>query len=273
MLTVASIAHAKEPMSTIRSKDGTSIAYAKSGHGPPLVLVHGATADHTRWAPILAPLEQRFTVYAVDRRGRGASGDAAGYAIEREFDDIATLIDSIGEPVVLLGHSYGALVSLEAALRTKNVRKLVLYEPPIPAGLPIYPPGAIERIDALLATGNRAGAVTAFFREVAGMPPAELALIQSLPNWPARVAAANTIARELHAAVRYHFEAARFEWLEVPTLLLLGGDSPPYFKAAIDLVRWALPHSRVVTLAGQQHVAINTAPDMFVREVTAFLAE
>ncbi len=75
-------------METITSKDGTMIAYQRSGTGPPLVLVHGTTADHTRWVPILPALEQHFTVYALDRRGRGGSGDAEQYVIEREFEDI-----------------------------------------------------------------------------------------------------------------------------------------------------------------------------------------
>src|SRR5207253_10380171 len=117
-----------------KSKDGTRIAFARSGDGPPLVLVHGTTADHTRWAPILGELEARFTVHAMDRRGRGGSGDAQDYSLEKEFDDIVAVVDSIGEPVHLLGHSYGALCSLEASLLTKNIRKLVLYEPPIATG-------------------------------------------------------------------------------------------------------------------------------------------
>src|SRR5215469_8607944 len=126
-------------METITSKDGTMIAYQRSGTGPPLVLVHGATADHTRWVPVLPAFEQHFTVYALDRRGRGGSGDAEPYALEREFADIVALVNVIEEPVFLLGHSYGALCALEAARRTAHVRKLVLYEPPIPAGIEIYP--------------------------------------------------------------------------------------------------------------------------------------
>lgn len=98
-------------MNRIISKDSTPIAYQQSGKGPPLVLVHGTTADHTRWAPVLQPLEEHFTLYALDRRGRGESGDADAehYSIEREFDDVAAVVDSIGEPAYLLGHSYGAL--------------------------------------------------------------------------------------------------------------------------------------------------------------------
>ena len=137
-------------MSTFTSGDGTQIGCEKSGAGLLLVLIHGTAADHARWAPVLPALRERFTVYACDRRGRGGSGDGPSYAMEREFEDVATVVDGIGGPVDLLGHSYGALCSLEAATRAKNLRRLVLYEPPIPAGMPITPPGVIDRLQALL---------------------------------------------------------------------------------------------------------------------------
>ena len=116
---------------SVTSKDGTPIAYWRSGDGPPLVLVHGTAADHHRWTPVLPAFEQHFTVCAVNRRGRGGSGDSSDYAIEREFEDMAAVVDSLGEPANLLGHSYGALCALEAAPLTRHVRKLVLYEPPM----------------------------------------------------------------------------------------------------------------------------------------------
>jgi pimeloyl-ACP methyl ester carboxylesterase len=152
-------------MDTITSKDGTPIAYRRSGKGPAFVLVHGTAADHGRWRPVLPALEERFTVYAVDRRGRGGSGDAEGYAIEREFEDVAAVVDSIGKPANLLGHSYGTLCALEAALHTRSVRKLVLYDPGIEvAGQEIYPHEVIERLEALLGAGDRDGVVFAFSR-------------------------------------------------------------------------------------------------------------
>jgi pimeloyl-ACP methyl ester carboxylesterase len=260
-------------MKQVKSKDGVAIAYAQSGHGPPVVLVHGTTADHARWAPILPALEAQFTVCAVDRRGRGGSGDSPEYSIDRECDDVAAVVDSIGRPAALLGHSYGAICSLEASLRTRHIRKLALYEPPVPSGVQINPAGAIERLEALLDQGDRAGVVTNFFTQIVHMPPAELKLLQSLPNWPARVAAAHTIPRELRADETYRFDAARFKDMRTPTLLLLGGDSPALFRAAIETVHRALPQSRVVVLPGQQHTAINTAPELFARELLAFLRE
>ena len=142
-------------MQTIYSRDGTLIAYQRSGQGSPLVLVHGTTADHTRWTPVLPMFERYYTVYAVDRRGRGESGDAEHYTIEQEFDDIVAVVNSIDEPVHLLGHSYGAICSLEAARRTTRVKKLILYEPPIPTGIEIYPHEVVNRIQVLLDAGKR----------------------------------------------------------------------------------------------------------------------
>ena len=113
----------------VTSKDGTPLAYWRCGEGPPLVLVHGTAADHSRWGPVLPAFEERFTVYAVDRRGRGGSGDSDEYAVEREFEDVAAVVDSLGEPVNLLGHSYGALCALEAALLTRNVRQARALRP------------------------------------------------------------------------------------------------------------------------------------------------
>jgi pimeloyl-ACP methyl ester carboxylesterase len=124
------ITKSENDMETIKSNDGTLIAFRKTGSGPPLVLIHGGTADYTRWNPVLPELEQKFTVYAVDRRGRGRSTESGEYSIQREFEDVAAIADATGEPVYLLGHSLGAFISLEAALLTKNIRKLILYEPP-----------------------------------------------------------------------------------------------------------------------------------------------
>ena len=96
-----------EKFEKVVSEDGTPIAVWRSGAGPPLVLVHGTAADHTRWAPVLPALEERFTVLAIDRRGRGPSGDADDHALEREVQDVAAVIDWAGNGVNVLGHSYG----------------------------------------------------------------------------------------------------------------------------------------------------------------------
>jgi pimeloyl-ACP methyl ester carboxylesterase len=129
MLYGQPVADAAAVLRHVSSTDGTRIGYRRSGEGPPLVLVHGATGAHWSFRFLVPTLVDRFTVYAVDRRGRDESGDRAEYAIEREFEDVAAVVDSIDEPASLLGHSYGATVALGAALVARNLHRLVLYEP------------------------------------------------------------------------------------------------------------------------------------------------
>ncbi|MCL4263064.1 MAG: alpha/beta hydrolase [Anaerolineae bacterium] len=261
-------------METILSQDKTPIAYQRGGSGPPLLLVHGAVADSTRWAPVLPLLEAHFTVYAMNRRGRGGSGDTHEYAIQREFEDIAALVDAINEPVNLLGHSFGAFCSLEASLLTSHVNRLILYEPPPPGIKGTLSSEVAATLQALLDAGDREGVIRTFLLKVAQVPPAELELLRSLPAWAGRVAAAHTILREIIALEQLPlFDPARFKTFKIPTLLLLGGDSPPLYREIIEQIHSALANSTTVILPGQQHVAMNTAPDLFVGEVLAFLTE
>ncbi|MDD7937727.1 alpha/beta hydrolase [Actinomycetospora lutea] len=254
----------------VTSRDGTPIAWWRSGEGPPLVLVHGTSADHSRWAPVLPALEQHHTVCAIDRRGRGASGDATDYALEREFEDLAAVVDALGEPATLLGHSYGGLCALEATLLSRNVRALVLYEPAI--GMAAARPEVIERLETLLRAEDRDGVVATMGREVAGVPPEVVAATRSLPVWQARMAAAHTIPRELRATEAYRFDAERFRELPVPTLVLRGDASPADYRTAVEAVDEALPDSRIVVMPGQGHVAMDTGTDLFTAEVLRFTA-
>jgi pimeloyl-ACP methyl ester carboxylesterase len=258
---------------TVASADGTPIAYWRSGDGLPLVLVHGGFDDHNVWAPVLPAFEERFSVYAVDRRGRGGSGDGTGHSLESEAEDIAELVESIGgqEEVNLLGHSYGGLCALEAARRTTHLRRLVLYEPAVPAGIAFFPPGVIERIETLVGEGKPEEAGTVFVRDVAKLPPDVLELLRDDPSWPASVAAAHTLPREMRAVEGYVLDLAHLRGLQTPTLVLLGGDTLPSIKAAAEAVDEALPNSRMVVMPGQGHVAMNTGIELFTTEVLRFL--
>jgi pimeloyl-ACP methyl ester carboxylesterase len=259
-------------MRKFASRDGTVLACDESGQGPPLLLVHGTGGARQRWQPILPALNRHFSVLTLDRRGRGGSGDGPAYAIEREFDDVAAIIDGLDEAAYLLGHSYGALCSLEAALLTRNLKKLVLYEPPLPLpGFDIQPAGVADEFARLLDGDDREGILVTFMTRVVRMPPEELVLFKASPAWPARVAAAHTLPRELQAHQRYRFEPERFASLRVPTLLLLGGASPPFFAASVAAIHDAVRDSRVQILPDQQHIAIDTAPEAFAGAVLDFL--
>lgn len=255
----------------VTSRDGTSIGCMRYGSGRPLVLVHGTSGDHTRWAPLLSTLEQQFTVYACDRRGRGLSGDGADYSLEREAEDIVAVVEGIGGSVDLLGHSHGAIVALEAARRTTHIRHLVLYEPPIVTSEQFVPREFVASLQSLLAAGRREDLVIEFLEKGPRMPADQLARMRAMPAWQGRVAAAHTIPREIVATSDYRFDQDAMSTMRTPTLLLAGGASPPPFRAAIDALHRALGASRVVVMPGQQHVAMDTAPELFLRELLAFL--
>lgn len=182
------------------------------------------------------------------------------------------MVDSIGEPVNLLGHSYGGLCAFEAALLIRNVNKLVLYDPGIEvAGEEIYPREVIERMEAMLEAGDRDGVIVTTMREVAGLSPETVEYMRSLPVWKARVDAAHTIPRELRAVKGYRFEPQRFGDLKAPALLLSGGESPVALRKAVEAVDEALPDSRIVVMGGQGHSAMDTGTNLFTAEVLSFL--
>ncbi|MGH2754655.1 MAG: alpha/beta fold hydrolase [Actinomycetota bacterium] len=255
---------------TVTSPDGTTIAYRRSGTGPPLILVHGTAADHTRWRPVVPILREQFSVCVLDRRGRGGSGDTEPYAIEREYEDIVAVIGTFGSPVSVLGHSYGGICALGASLLASNLDRMVLYEPPVRSSGTL-PPGLVDRLEASLAAGRPEEALVAFCTEVLRMTPAQLESFRALAAWPARVAAAHTLPRELRTADAYRLDGSLFAANQTPTLILEGGESPAFLRASTAAVHDVLPNSSIVVMPGQQHVAMDTAPDLFTKLVVDFL--
>ena len=167
----------------------------------------------------------------------------------------------------MLGHSYGAICALEATLLTAGVRRLVLYEAGIGA---LTPAGFTDRLAGLLAQGRHEDVVTTLL-DFVGVTAEQLKLMISLPSWRGRVAAAHTVVREVRAHDNYRIDLGRLAALRVPTLLLAGGDSPPDEAASTAMLAAVLPGAGVVTMAGQGHVAMSTAPELFATEVLRFL--
>ena len=259
-------------MHSVRSRDGTPIAFWRSGEGPALLLIHGATADHTTtWRRVISAFERNFTVYAMDRRGRGGSGDAKRYTLQHEAEDIRAVVDSIGTSVNVLGHSYGALCALEAALLTTSMRRLILYEGVPLRGTELYEPGIVAKLDTLLERGDIDGMLTVMYRDVAHIPPDEVDLLRSQRDaWAIRLGNAATLPRELRCEEGYTFDPPRFVSMTTPTLLLVGGDSPLREREHARGLAGALPDARVGVLPGQRHIAMHTAPELFVEEVMRF---
>lgn len=263
--------------SRVVSRDGTQIAYWTSGDGSPLVLVHGAPADHTRWRPLLPYLEDHVTIHAMDRRGRGGSGDGGPYGLEREYEDVAAVIEAVaavfGQPVDVYGHSHGAIVAFGAATLTRNLRKLVLYEGwPVPdPSIYALPVEVMNRINRLLAEGDPDGVVEALFRAVEDVSDEDMAALRSAPSWPGRVAAAHTLPREILGETRARLVREQAARIGVPVLLVIGEASTDPAKAEVDTVAAALPDARLLVLAGQQHIADILDPETFARHLLEFL--
>lgn len=265
------------PTRLVPSADGTSIAVFTSGRGPDVVLVHGATADHTTFRVVRPLLEARFTIHSIDRRGRGASGDATTYTIEREFEDVAAVAEAVaagtGGPVDVVGHSYGGRCALGAALRSTAIRRVVSYEgAPAPVEDSYQPDGLRDRLRAQLAAGDRATALETFMTEVVGMTATDLERFRADPVWPARVAAAPTILRELEAETAPAGSLEALGRVRQPVLQVLGGASLPPFHVATAALDARLPDGRVVVIDGARHAAHHTHPEAFVAAVNEFLA-
>lgn len=267
------------PSRFVVAPDGTRIAVFSTGAGSPLVLVHGATADHTTWRTSGPLLAARHATHAVDRRGRGASGDGPGYAIEREFEDLAAVVDAIAaesrQPVDVVGHSYGGRIGLGTALLTANLRRLVVYEgaPPPTVGRGYQDEGVLGRIEALVRAGDRDAALATFMGEVVGMPEAELAAFQADPIWARRAAAVETTIRELRAEVSPAASLDALGRVRQPVLQVLGGGSSAVFGEATRALDARLRNGRVVNLAGARHAAHHTHATAFVSAIEAFLAD
>jgi pimeloyl-ACP methyl ester carboxylesterase len=252
----------------VRTPEGVEIACEVSGQGPPLVLVHGAGSARWGFSFLRPLLESRYTVIAIDRRGRGDSTDGNGYAVEREFEDVAAVVRAAaadGAEPLLFGHSYGALVSAGAAALIEGLPRLVLYEPPM--GGVLADPALIERWAAAIAEGDRDGVVSEFLREIGGYTAAELEEIQVSPIWELRKAVAHTLPRELHAEAEFDLDALALAALELPVLMLVGSESPKWAKRSTDAYARALPNATVRTLEGQGHGAVAAAPELVAAEL------
>jgi pimeloyl-ACP methyl ester carboxylesterase len=259
--------------STVYSKDGTLIAFESRGFGPPLLMVHGSTVNRSRWGGIIDTLQRYFTLHLMDRRGRGDSGDAQDYAIEREFEDVAAVVEAIGQEVSVLGHSYGAICSLHAARVAKQIDKLVIYEPPMRvagARLP-FADDLQARLDASLTAGDRQAVLETFLREVVMVNEVDLANLKQSRSWAIRLSTAHTLPRELRAASALTFHPEEFQIVTIPTLVLKGNLSPAMMRAAARMTHKALPHSRLEILRGQGHAAMSSGPEEFLRKVLPFL--
>jgi pimeloyl-ACP methyl ester carboxylesterase len=256
-------------MSQVISKDGTVIAYERSGHGPALILVDGALCSRAfgpmpKLAPLLAP---HFTVYVYDRRGRGQSGDTRPYAREREIEDVGALVEEAGGSAFVVGLSSGGALALEAAASGLPVQKVVAYEPPY------IDDGSGDRhereLQRAIAAGDRGGAVKYFMRTMVGVPAPFVVLMQLMPwVWPKVKAVAHTLPYDAAVMSEFKVPVARLASIKVPTLAMHGTKTDGRLVRATRAVADAVPGSTYRTLAGQTH---NVSPQVLAPAVVEFL--
>jgi pimeloyl-ACP methyl ester carboxylesterase len=259
-------------MNQVISKDGTAIAFDRSGQGPTVILVGGAfqyRAIDPPTAQLAALLAEHFTVFHYDRRGRGESGDTQPYAVEREIEDLEALINEAGGSAFVFGMSSGGVLALDAAARGLAITKQALYELPFNSGDEQARQGAehyTRQLRALLNEGRRGDAV-ALAMTTWGAPPEAIAGMRQTPIWPLFEAVAPTLAYDDAIMGDGSAPTARLASITVPTLVMDGGASPTFMRNAAQAAAQALPNTKRRTLEGQTH---DVAPQVLAPVLVEF---
>jgi len=259
---------------SVVSADGTRIGCEVGGTGPPLLLVHGSTADRSRWATVRDALAARFTLHLMDRRGRGLSAaEAPGpYALAREAEDVAAVLAAIGPGALVLAHSYGGTCVLAAVAGGGGAppARLLIYEPAFGTAVgPVFPAAALDAVEAAIVRDDPEAALETFFADVLLLGPGEIDAMRGTPAWRMRVACAHTLAREAREANAF---APAGGDVGAPVRFLLGTESAPPLVRSTMAAHASVPGSSVRELPGQGHAAMDTAPERFVGEVAEWLS-
>jgi pimeloyl-ACP methyl ester carboxylesterase len=258
-------------MKTIQSKDGTTLAYDVYGSGPALILISGATCFRS-FEPVLYDAKvfaEEFTVYNYDRRGRGDSGNTLPYSIEREVEDIEAMIDAAGGTAYVYGHSSGAILALEAAMRLGDkVSKLVMYD------LSYVHDEADQNefkelsqgLYALLDNDENEKAISLFLEGI-GIPKEVIAGMQQSPQWATMIALAPTLAYDTTLASDLP-PIERASRLTTPAQIIVGEESPATIHEVANQLIEAIPNVKYTKLAGQDHMA---NPEVVLPVLSSFL--
>lgn len=255
-------------MESIRSKDGTTIAFDRTGHGLALVMVMGAFCNRFSTTDLAGAMDAGFTVYAYDRRGRGDSGDTGEYAIEREVDDLAAITAvaaEAGDVPFVYGHSSGAALALEAASRGVAMQKLAVYEPPYTDD--DGPTSSFaDELRELVAAGRRNEAAERFLT-LTGAPVEMIEQIKASAYWPNMQALAHTLPYDIALCNGGSAPVERFARIDVPTLALAGRASPTWAAEAARVIASVVPGGKYRVLDGQDH---NVADEAIASVLTDF---
>ncbi|MGZ3861386.1 MAG: alpha/beta fold hydrolase [Flavisolibacter sp.] len=257
-------------MEIVISKDGTPLAYERSGKGPAVILVDGAFCSKN-FGPMqkLAPLlSKHFTVYTYDRRARGNSGDTKPYAVAREIEDIDALIQLAGGSAFLFGISSGAILCLQAAASHLNIKKLALLEPPYVGNHKGQrPENTTERLKELIAQGKKGAAATYYLRKVIGVPAIIAFLLRFTPNWPKMKANANSLPYDAALCGNFTIPVEQIASITISTLVIDSEKSPKQLRTAVQNVALVLPKGKRISLKGTIH---DVPPKILVPALVSF---
>ena len=263
---------------TVRSADGTTIAFDRAGEGPALVLVDGAIA-HRAINPtsgaMAGLLASRYEVVRYDRRGRGGSGDTLPFAKEREIEDLAAVIDAAGGEAFVLGGSSGSMLALDAAAAGLAIPRLAVYEPPfiVDDSRPPLPDDYVEHLNELTAEGRNGDAAAYFFTAAMLMPEQAVDGMRQGPFWAELEKIAPTIAYDgtfvADTMSGRPLDPARWAGVTVPVLVIDGGASDTFMHTGADALAAVLPNAQRRTLPGQTH---DVAPDAIAPVLAGFFA-
>ncbi|MFF4153725.1 alpha/beta fold hydrolase [Streptomyces sp. NPDC001651] len=253
------------------SADGTSLAYASRGEGPPVILVSGAMSTGDTMAPLAEALADRCTAVVYDRRGRGGSGDTQPYAVEREVEDLAALIGAVGGEAALYGVSSGGALALRAAASGLPVPRIAVYEVPFA----VYEGGAeeraeyTERLTSALAEDRRGDAVELFLR-LTGLGEGIIQGARQSPMWPGMESIAPSLAHDDAVMGDGLVPEARLASITAPVLSLAGGGSPDWMREAARIVADTAPRGTYRALERQSHTV---EPEVLAPVLAEFLGE
>jgi len=256
-------------MEQVTSKDGTRIAFDRTGAGPALVLVNGAFNDRSMTAEKAAGLGAYFTAVSYDRRGRGDSGDALPYAVEREVEDLTAVIEAVGGPAYVYGMSSGAALSLLAAAAEAPIAGLAVFEPPY--RLPGAPPAPERYLERMTEFGAARQSVDAarLFMEAVGMPASAFDDFLQTPEWPTFAAMAHTLAYDAAVMDDSAVPEEQLARVSVPTIAFASSASPEWLRGGAEAVGKFVPGARYRQVDGVFHDA---PPEIVGPILTEFFA-
>ena len=260
----------------VETRENVCISFSEWGEGRTTIFVHGTASAANRWQNVLEQFGETRRVVQYDRRGRGQSGDSDSYSLDAEVSDLTALINHLvtDEPVDVIAHSFGALVSLAALTDHASLfRRLVLYEAPlaIPGVCSFIDMEEVNELDKVLEQKGNAAATEFFLREFPRVAERDIAALKQSATWQRRIATAHTLARELEAAHNFIPDLDKLGECTTPCLFILGGESPQPFALSANKLNECMPVSSLKILEGEGHRAMDTVPDLLFEIIRDYL--